>query len=129
MYEADYDASGSNRARISPMLFNARMYEVGEKYSIPHLKNRAKGKFEDAVRTCWDMDDFSPAIVEVYTSTPSTDRGLRDIISKIAFENIKSLLKKHDFRSVLMEHAGFSADIVQLLANGSPKHRCANCGY
>ncbi|GBF63942.1 hypothetical protein TMEN_6610 [Trichophyton mentagrophytes] len=73
IYKADYNGSGSSRGRISPILFNARMYEVAERYSIPHLKERAKGKFKDTVHTCWDMDDFSPAIIEVYTSTPSTD--------------------------------------------------------
>ncbi|EFR02047.1 BTB/POZ domain-containing protein [Nannizzia gypsea CBS 118893] len=117
IYETDYDGSGSNRGRISPMLFNARMYEVAERYSIPHLKERAKGKFTDAVHTYWDMDDFSPAIIEVYTSTPSTNRGLRDIISQTAFQHIGSLLHKDDFQLVLVEHAGFSADIVRLLAN------------
>ncbi|KAM5432313.1 hypothetical protein McanMca71_007888 [Microsporum canis] len=136
MYEADYDGSGSNRGRISPMLFNARVYEVAEKYSILHLKERAKTKFKDAVRTCWDMDDFSPAIKEVYTNTPSIDRGLRDIISQTAFQNIESLLRKDDFQSVLVEYPGFSADVVRLQANSShpppanpQRTRCNNCGY
>ncbi|KAK2797610.1 hypothetical protein FQN50_009123 [Emmonsiellopsis sp. PD_5] len=64
MYGSDYDSSGNSRGRISPMLFNARVYGVAEKYGVSRLKQEAKAKFEDAVRTCWDMDDFTPVIME-----------------------------------------------------------------
>ncbi|OJD23475.1 hypothetical protein ACJ73_05172 [Blastomyces percursus] len=129
MYGFDYDSSGNSRGRISPMLFNARVYGVAEKYGVSHLKQEAKAKFEDAVRTCWDMDDFPPVIMEVYTSTISTDRGLRDVLVDTAYTHVDSLLQKDPFLFILGACAGFSADVLQLLARkpSLTKYKCPNC--
>ncbi|KKZ63347.1 hypothetical protein EMCG_02348 [[Emmonsia] crescens] len=130
MYESDYDSSGNSQGRISPMLFNAKVYGVAEKYGVSRLKQEAKAKFEDAVRTCWDMDDFTPTIMEVYTSTISTDRGLRDVLVDTTSTHIKSLLQKGPFVLILEECAGFSADVIQLLARRLPtrnKYTCPSC--
>lgn len=130
MYGFDYDSS---RGGVSPMLFNARVYKIAEKYRIPQLKERAKAKFEDTVRTCWDMDDFPLVVREIYTGTISTDRGLRNVVAETANNHIKSLLRKDDVLSVLEECGGFSADVLQLLARGSgptstTKYNCPSCG-
>ncbi|EFQ96930.1 hypothetical protein MGYG_08855 [Nannizzia gypsea CBS 118893] len=125
MYEADYDASGSNN-----MLFHARVYKVAEKYIIPDLKEKALEKFEAAVRTCWGTDDFPSAIEEVYTSIPAIDRVLRDVISQTAFENIESLLRKDGFQSVSVVRAAWA------LCSSRPAPRwwttdekiCQSCG-
>ncbi|PGH04989.1 hypothetical protein AJ80_08416 [Polytolypa hystricis UAMH7299] len=49
MYMFDYD-SGSGG--LSPMLFDAMVYGVAEKYGVAALKTCAKKKFENAVQTC-----------------------------------------------------------------------------
>jgi len=115
VYTFDYDGSGNSQGRASPMIFNAEVYSIGDKYGVVALKSRAKKKFDKAVKTCWDMDDFAHAITEVYSSTPSTDRGLRDTIVEVARKNISTLLEKEDFRSVLEETVGFAADVTQLM--------------
>src|SRR5207244_1298904 len=103
MYTFEYDGSGNDQGRISPMLFNVRVYSIAEKYGVSALKVRAKEKFELAVSTCWDMDDFPHVIAEIYGSTPSEDRGLRDIVITVAHGHINELLKKDDFRDSLGE--------------------------
>ena len=132
MYTFDYDGSGNDHERISPMLFNVEVYSTAEKYDILALKLRAKDKFDKAVRTCWDMDDFAHCITDLYSSIPSTDRALRDTVVEVAHEHIEALLEKDGFRSVLEETAGFAADVTQLMAqsdNSSPKeYNCPNCG-
>ena len=48
MHGYDYDSSGNSRGRISPMLFNVKVYGVAEKYGIPTLKQLSKEKFNHA---------------------------------------------------------------------------------
>ena len=131
MYTFDYDGSGNDLERISPMLFNVEVYSIAEKYDISALKLRAEEKFEKAVETCWDMDDFAHAITDIYSSTPPTDRGLRDKVVEVAYQHISALLMKHTFRDVLKETVGFAADVTQLMASreGSlKKYHCPSCG-
>jgi speckle-type POZ protein len=132
MYQFDYDSSGSDQARVSPLIFNVKVYSIADKYDVPALKLQAKGKFEDAAETCWNMDDFPHAITEIYASIPATDRGLSDPVVEIACKNINPLLEKQDFRDVLKNSAGFAADVTQLMAGGVgsayKKYRCPNCG-
>ena len=133
MYGFDYDSSGSDHSRVSPMLFNVNVYQVADKYGVPNLKERAKEKFEKIIETCWEMDDFPLTITEAYSSTPKTDRGLRDPFIRTALKHIEHLLKTEDFVQVLEETVGFSADIFQYSISQSTnpsltKYRCSNCG-
>jgi hypothetical protein len=131
MYRFDYDGSGNDQGRVSPMLFNVKVYGIADKYEIWALQLLAEKKFAKAVRTCWDMDDFAHVVSEIYSSTPSTDRGLRDIVVDIAHENIEALLEKDDFLGVLEGTAGFAADVTQLLAQkkrlSNRKYKCPYC--
>ncbi|KAI9932487.1 hypothetical protein ASPWEDRAFT_166141 [Aspergillus wentii DTO 134E9] len=121
MYGFDYDSSGNNARRVSPMLFNAKVYQIADKYSIPALKDISKEKFEHAVQKCWEMDDFPHAIVEVYANSPSTDKGLRSIVTEISKMQIQKLIQKEDFQNVLEEVASFGADLTRLLAEAPSK--------
>lgn len=116
MYTFDCDGSGNDQERVSPMIFNAEVYSIADKYGVQALKTRSKEKFDKAVKTCWDMDDFARAITEVYSSTPSTDRGLRDTVAHTVVENIQGLLTKPDFQDVLEDTVGFGADVTKILA-------------
>lgn len=66
MYGFEYDSSGSDLGRVSPMLFNIKVYQVADKFEVPQLKQKAKDKFETIARTCWEMDDYPIAISEAY---------------------------------------------------------------
>jgi hypothetical protein len=129
MYGFDYDSSGGDRGRVSPMLFNVKVYQVGDKYDVPKLKAQARQKFINAIEKCWEMDDFPVAIADTYTTTISTDRGLRDPLVSTVLNHIDVLLTNEDFVQVLRETIGFAADLVQ-----SQKHmvelkryRCPDC--
>ncbi|KAI1964886.1 hypothetical protein LOZ58_001577 [Ophidiomyces ophidiicola] len=132
MYNGDYDSSGGAFGRTSSLFLTARVYRLAEKLGVPRLKEKTEQKFEDAARTCWNMDDFTPVIQEVYATTSQTDRGLRNLIVKICIMNLASLLKKEEFVSVLEDCAPFSADIAQMLAKNSTvlrdKYQCPSCG-
>ena len=138
MYSFDYDASGSADSSASPMVFNVKVYSVADKYDVPALKSQARQKFETTAKTCWDMDDFPDAVVQVYNSTTSIDRGLREVVVDIACEHIDELLSKQGFRDVLEETLGFASDVAQFLAKdqkntsqkkpvGQGKYQCPSC--
>ncbi len=132
MYTFDYDESRKDTGQVSPMLFHVQVYGTADKYGVMPLRSVAKVMFNKAVRTCWDMDDFARVIAEVYSSTPSTDRGLRDIVVEVAHEHIEALLKKVDFRVVLEETAGFAADVTQLMvqkirSSTNTMYQCPSC--
>ncbi|KAL4973725.1 BTB/POZ domain protein [Aspergillus desertorum] len=131
MYGFNYDSSGSDQGRISPMLFNVKVYQIGDKYGIPNLKEQAKEKFAASIKTCWVMDDFPVAIASAYSTTPSSDRGLRDLLVSTCLEHILELLENEDFRQVLRETLGFAADLVENrnhFTATSTRYRCPHCG-
>ncbi|KAL1847583.1 hypothetical protein Plec18170_008480 [Paecilomyces lecythidis] len=111
MYGIAYDSSGSEQGRVSPMLFDIRVYQVADKFDAPKLKEEAKEKFKRAVNKCWDMDDFPIAIEEAYRITTPADRGLRDPLVTVSVDNIDCLLKHENFKRVLAQTTGFAADI------------------
>jgi len=127
MYTFDYDDSGKHQERTSFMIFNAEVYSIADKYSILALKARAKKKFDKAVHNCRDMEDLIHAILEVYSSTPSADRGLRDTVVKVVHENISTLLEKDDFRGVLQDTVGFAADVIHRMAQSIQTCICPDC--
>jgi hypothetical protein len=133
MYGFDYDSSGSEHSRASPMLFNVKVYQIADKYVVPQLKLKAKEKFETIVQTCWKMDDFPVAIAEAYKCTLKTDRDLREPLVKTSMEHIDELLKHEAFVDVLDNTIGFASDLARILAETkvvNPKtkeYRCSNC--
>ncbi|PLN76859.1 BTB/POZ domain protein [Aspergillus taichungensis] len=131
MYGFSYDSSGSDRGRTSPMLFNVNVYQTGDKYDIPKLKEQAKEKFAVALKNCWEMDDFPVAIARAYSTTVASDRGLRDLIVDTCLEHISELLENDDFKQVLRETLDFAADLVhkQYYNSSITTYRCPNCTH
>ncbi|CRG90850.1 hypothetical protein PISL3812_07896 [Talaromyces islandicus] len=133
MYGFDYDSSGSEHSRASPMLFTVKVYQVADKYAVPQLKQKAKEKFETIVQTCWQMDDFPVAIAEAYKCTLKTDQGLREPLVRISMEHMDTLLKNEAFVDVLENTTGFASELATILAKkkvANPKakgYRCPGC--
>ena len=74
------------------MVYDAQVYQIADKYDIPALKAHSVHKFGVAITTGWSMDDFPLAVSVVYGSTPSGDRGLRDLVVGTSRTNIDKLL-------------------------------------
>ncbi|KAL2864416.1 BTB/POZ protein [Aspergillus lucknowensis] len=131
MYGFNYDSSGSDQGQTSPMLFNVNVYQIGDKYGVPKLKEQAKEKFMVAIKACWEMDDFPVTITSTYSTTTPTDRGLRDLIISTCLEHLNKLLENDDFKQVLRETLGFAADLVQSRGHhtSTTTYHCPNCGH
>jgi hypothetical protein len=128
MYGFNYDSSGSDQGCNSPMLFNIKVYQIGDKYDIPKLKEQSREKFSIAMEACWE-DDFPIAIASAYSTTTSADRGLRDLLVSTSLKHIDILLKNEDFKQVLRDTLGFGADLVQhqVPLHSTITYWCPNC--
>lgn len=127
MYGRDYDSSGNSSGRISPILFNIKVYLVADKYGIETLKRLSKEKFDKVASSCWDMDDFPHAITEVYIE--SSHAELQNTIAMVAHQHVRELLKKEDFQLVLSETSGFASHLLRLVTSSSgTTYRCPSCG-
>jgi hypothetical protein len=92
--------SGSDQAPPANLSLHAKVYALGEKYGIEHLKLFAIQKFEAEVESHLQSKDFLMAIEEAYTSTVEEDRGLRDVVVK-TMKKHKYLLKKLSVQAIV----------------------------
>lgn len=64
----------------SPLTIHATMYALGDKYHVQGLCELAKEKFESCLQHHAHSEDFVSAIQIVYSSTPDSNRNLRDSV-------------------------------------------------
>jgi hypothetical protein len=63
-----------------PLTIHATMYALADKYHVNGLAEVAKVKFEACLRHHVDSEDFVSAVQLTYSSTPESNRGLRDAV-------------------------------------------------
>ena len=102
LYTFDYEENGKGEQSIAGFS-NVRVYAIAEKYNIPLLKEVAKEKFVKWAENNWSHCDFPVVAGEVYESTPSSDIGLRDVVSRLCGEHIKELVGKKEFLDLFSE--------------------------
>ncbi|KAI8938337.1 hypothetical protein NX059_005988 [Plenodomus lindquistii] len=95
---AKADAGGTGQyARITDinpnMLLNAKMYELGDKYYVIGLQDLSRERFAYSCESSWDSDDFAPAAHYAFSTTPDTDKGLRDIVVQTVADHMGLLNK------------------------------------
>lgn len=103
------------------LVVNTLMYALADKYAIENLKELAKLKFEAAMVQNWDGQVFAHAAELVFTSTPSTDQGLRAIVSKTLNDH-RELVNYDEVRNLLDSGNGMAWAFVQVLLNNQPIH-------
>jgi hypothetical protein len=64
----------------NPLTIHATMYALGDKYQVDGLSQLAKEKFESCLHHHAHSEDFITAVQLAYSSTPDTNRGLRDVV-------------------------------------------------
>ena len=112
LYTSDYrdDANGDR-----PLLVNAEVYGLGDKYNIDALKDLAKGKFSIALGGCLDIVSFREAIEIVYSTTPASDRGLRDCLTHALLLDRQKAHELEDFNSLIrgeLADGDFATDLI-----------------
>ena len=99
------------------MAFYAQLYALADTYEVTGLKIHAIDKFGELMKNDWNTPDFIHSLKVIYESTPLNDRGLRDLASKAASQNLDALLKDEEFQEVVSELAEFAKDLLHELSH------------
>ncbi|KAL9021688.1 MAG: hypothetical protein Q9185_001052 [Variospora sp. 1 TL-2023] len=113
----EYCDAGTDDRRQERLILHCAMYACADRYSVAHLKVQAKGKFQALVVLSWPLKDLPTLIADVYTSTPSHDRGLRDSMVRICADHINEIIAGPSWQHIVkIEAAGqLGLDLLPLI--------------
>jgi len=89
------------------------MYEIADKYEVRGLKDLAREKFQRSCKQFWDNDVFAVAAHHVFSTTPDSDKGLRDLVS-LTISKHMCLMDKPEIEALLTEFNGLAFDLLKL---------------
>ena len=95
------------------MMNNVLVYAVAEKYDIPDLKGLAKDKFQSLARSKWPHDDFCALVEAVFSTTPDTDMGLRQVVLDICEKHMEDILRTEGSRAGFLEIPAIGAVVLR----------------
>ncbi|MCJ1389086.1 hypothetical protein MMC18_001940 [Xylographa bjoerkii] len=102
---------------------NAVMYAIGERYDIAPLKDLATSKFSQYASYIVWTDQLPEVLELVYTLTPDSDRGLRDLTKKWCGENSEIILLRQDVTDVMFKVHAIGLDLWKGLLEHSESQR------
>jgi hypothetical protein len=95
------------------LLNNVLVYAIAEKYGIGELKEMAKAKFQGRAGSLLSDTEFPEIIRTLYRSTPSSDRGLRDIVSQICAQLGRTIVGSSYLNAIIVEIGEFGLDLLR----------------
>jgi len=95
------------------LLNNILVYAVAEKYGIAELKELAKAKFQGRVGSLLSAKEFPEIIRELYRTTPSSDRELRDIVAQVCAQQGSTIVDSPDLNTIVVEVGEFGLDLLR----------------
>jgi hypothetical protein len=98
---------------LSPIVLHAKMYALGEKYQMKGIKEYAKLEFRKLVMCGSLKDDFFEGAYEAYTSTISSDRGLRYAVAYQAHRSFDELMLDSRFLDLLRKTPDLSTEVFE----------------
>ena len=117
-YMVDLGLDGLDRY-WSLLHVHAQMYSLGDKYDLPGLKREAARRFTEDVKIPADCKSETLTLLSivpiVYTTTPDSDRGLRNLLVRQIFERYNTA-SKHFVEELdkALEVRHFARDIIVL---------------
>lgn len=138
LYTYDYKVvlSGEERGPVPELRFHVKIYATADRYDVPKLKNLARTKFGQTLENAriHDVQDgLYKVLKDVYTTTPETDRGLRDHVLQFCASHNEIVLGKRNFVKTADRLPGFWKEVCRNMlevVNEDPKfYCCTNCGY
>ena len=116
LYRLDYDdqLSIANHANQDDgrLVTNAQVYAIAEKYGVSSLKDTAIQKSADLLKRMWKTDELFAAMEVVWTSTPWSDRGLRECYLAAIVKHKHDLHKKEGFMEFVRSIGEMAGDIL-----------------
>ena len=112
LYKCDYP---NGAGETGPLVLNASIYALGDKYDIRHLEHLARHYFSDFLEVkAFNNEDFSNAVTITYNTTPPSDRGLRDCIIPKIKHHWSELRADEKFMDVVRSNCDLAIDLVDL---------------
>jgi hypothetical protein len=103
--------SGNFQGTANDMVTHAKMYEMADKYDISGLKQLCIEKYKQTCIVFWDDLKFAESAYHVYSTTPTRDKGLRNIVCKIISLHMQ-LLKKPEIEDLMNEFNGLAFGLL-----------------
>ena len=97
---------------VASQATNAIMYAMGERYNITALKDLAEHKFASHEFLKWSAQ-LSEVIELVYTTTPDSDRRLRDLTRDTCAPHTSSLIHNQEIVEVMLKVPSFGIDLCK----------------
>lgn len=120
-------APGSLYIIKGPLITNAKVYILGNKYDIPSLKEMAARKFREVVKDRWNGDDFIESAELTYDNIDNKEDALKSVVVEAAHSNIQQLLRNPEFVNLLEFNGSIATDILKVALDFC---RCgASCPY
>ena len=123
---------------VSALYTHVGMYQMGDKFGIPGLKQHALKRFVEALEAleakkciCKVVQEMGAVIPLIYETTPQTDRGLRDLVLAWVQRNKNRLSVAPKFGKVMLETQDFYFELVfgntKIPMNFFPAETCRRC--
>ncbi|OJZ79482.1 hypothetical protein ASPFODRAFT_201375 [Aspergillus luchuensis CBS 106.47] len=99
----DTTDAGDTTPMLDPLSFHILMYSLADRLLITGLKALTKKKVEHEMGQRLDATSFPQAVLDIYNSTPKSDRGLRDLAVDITMRNLTTLRRKDDAADAILQ--------------------------
>ena len=115
---------------------HVQVYALADQYDIGELKDNVAKEFAKVLASKtkeFDMSDVLEATELLYSTTPQSDRGLRDNLIRFINKHIDDLRQRPDFEDQIRSagNGDFAVDMVSALAelkkDGNPKEGAVLC--
>jgi hypothetical protein len=132
LYNANYDDDLPDGADISPLQLHAQMFSLADQYDISNLDTLAAEKYLSKCTLSWAPLEFLTSIPNIYTTTPSSVRRLRDIACMIIRKHLPKMLGNEDvadmYETILTEVPEFTKDLLGSYISNPLYGHCTSCG-
>jgi hypothetical protein len=109
-----------------PLVTNAKVYILGDKYDITSLRDVASRKYKEKLEDMWNHHTFAESAKIIYDNIVSENDALKKAIIDVTIKNMSQLLKRDDFLSTLRSNGDIATDLLCAMPP-APKS-CSHCG-
>ncbi|GIZ44816.1 hypothetical protein CKM354_000800300 [Cercospora kikuchii] len=103
------------------LVLHARMYAAAEQYGVGGLKALCLDKFKIQLTRHWDAVELAEAIHVVYSSTPATDKDMREAVADtLGWHN--RLLDKPEIEVAILEINGLAYELLKRSRRAEPEY-------
>ena len=95
----------------SHLLNHSKMYQIADKYSVVGLKELSRKSFGHCCYDFWNDDAFHIAVDHAFSTTPSSDLGLRSFVIDTISQHM-GLIRKLEIRRVMAKHSDLALGVL-----------------